>query len=79
MTWNAMRYELRHFLVSVGQTYPVLKPVLGPAWDVLARWEEIRPVRHRVRLPEVLFRAMFVLAIFMAGLAALGSDSFAGL
>ena len=57
-------YELRHFLVSAGQTYPLLKPMLGPAWDILARWEEIKPVRHRVPLPEVLFRAMFVLAIF---------------
>ena len=37
-------YELRHFLVFAGQTYPLLKPVLGPAWDVLARWEEIRHV-----------------------------------
>lgn len=56
-------YELRHFLVSAGQQYPLLKPVLGPAWDVLARWEEIRPVKHRMPLPEVLFRAMFSVAV----------------
>jgi len=37
-------YELRHLLVSAGQQYPALKPMLGPALDVLARWEEIRPV-----------------------------------
>ena len=37
-------YELRHFLIFTGQTYQLLKPVLGPAWDVLARWEEIRHV-----------------------------------
>ena len=57
-------YELRHFLVSVGQCYPLLKPVLGPAWDVLARWEEINPVEHRIPLPELLFRAMFAMAVF---------------
>ena len=56
-------YELRHLLVSAGQQYPALKPMLGPALDVLARWEEIRPVQHRIPLPEILFKAMFATAV----------------
>ena len=56
-------YELRHLLVSAGQQYPAVKPMLGPAWDILARWEEIRPVQHRIPLPEVLFKAMFAAAV----------------
>ena len=67
-------YELRHFLIFTGQTYQLLKPVLGPAWDVLARWEEIRPVRHRVPLLGPVSGH-----VYLYGLAALGSDSFAGL
>eukprot|EP00435_Cladocopium_sp_Y103_P033667 s2641_g8.t1 len=61
---GAALYELRHLLVSAGQRFPMLKPVLGPAWDVLARWEEINPVVHRIPLPETLFRAMFAMGVF---------------
>ena len=57
-------YELRHLLVSAGQKYPAVKTVLNPAWDVLARWEEICPVERRIPLPEILFRAMFAAAVF---------------
>eukprot|EP00438_Fugacium_kawagutii_P031232 Skav211063 [mRNA] locus=scaffold314:129393:143003:- [translate_table: standard] len=57
-------YELRHLLVYVQRQYPLLKPVLGPAWDIIARWEEIRPVHHRTPLPSLLFRAVFCVAVF---------------
>eukprot|EP00435_Cladocopium_sp_Y103_P029655 s4131_g7.t1 len=62
-TGGAM-YELRHLLVAAGRQFPLVKPVLGPAWDVLARWEEISPVQHRIPLPEILFKAMFTVAVF---------------
>ena len=57
-------YELRHLLVYVQRYYPILKAVLGPAWDVVSRWEEVRPVQHRIPLPEILFRALFAAAMF---------------
>ena len=44
-------YELRHFLVSAGQTYPLLKPVLGPAWDLSFLWvpKRCRPTPASIR------------------------------
>eukprot|EP00438_Fugacium_kawagutii_P004856 Skav221077 [mRNA] locus=scaffold3118:408562:418463:- [translate_table: standard] len=55
-------YELRHLLVLLQRKYPSLRPEMGPVWDLVTRWEELHPVRHRDPLPEVLFRAMFSLA-----------------
>ena len=57
-------YELRHLLVVVQKDHPLLKPVLSPAWNVLVRWEEVRPLKHRIPLPETLFKAMFTAAVF---------------
>ena len=56
-------YELRHVLVLAQQKYPLLRPVMAPAWQLVSQWEELQPVCHRRPLPEVLFRAMVVLAI----------------
>eukprot|EP00438_Fugacium_kawagutii_P016872 Skav223762 [mRNA] locus=scaffold521:2192:6754:+ [translate_table: standard] len=58
-------YELRHLLVFLQHQHPLLKPVLGPAWDIISRWEEVKPVQHRTPLPEILFRAMFSVAMFL--------------
>ena len=55
-------YELRHLLVLVQRKYPRLRAEISPAWELISRWEELHPVRHREPLPEVLFKAMFVLA-----------------
>ena len=73
MAWNAMSTGvlcMSYFLVSAGQTYPLLKLVLGPTWGVLARWEEIRPVRHH------FLRSCFgpCLCGYLYGPAALVSD-----
>lgn len=57
-------YELRHLLVFVQHRFPAIKPLLAPAWDIVGRWEEIKPVKHRVPLPEILFRSMFVVAMY---------------
>ena len=55
-------YDLRHLLVLVQQKYPRLRAEIGPAWELVTRWEELHPAKHRDPLPEVLFRAMFYLA-----------------
>ena len=36
---------------------------MNPAWQLVSQWEELQPVCHRRPLPEVLFRAMVVLAL----------------
>lgn len=49
-------HELRHLLVVIQHRFPAIKPLLAPAWDIVGRWEEIKPV-HRLPLPELLFRS----------------------
>ena len=56
-------YELRHLFVIAQQRYPLLRPVMSPAWLLVSQWEELQPVAHRKPLPEVLFRGMVALAI----------------
>lgn len=60
---GAALYELRHVLVLAQQRHPELRPLMSVAWDVVSRWEEISPVQHRIPLAEILFRAMFALAV----------------
>ena len=43
-------HELRHLLVVIQHRFPAIKPLLAPAWDTVGRWEEINPVKHRLRL-----------------------------
>ena len=57
-------YELRHFLVLVQQKRPELRPLMAPCWMLVTKWEELHPVVHRQPLHEVLFKAMFSIAVF---------------
>ena len=61
---GAAVYELRHLIVIVQQLFPLTRPVMGPAWTLLSKWEELQPLVHRVPLAEILFRAMFATAVF---------------
>ncbi len=56
-------YEYRHLLVVAQQRLPLIKPFMAAAWQVLTRWENIQPLVHRQPLPEVIFRAAFVIAL----------------
>ena len=47
-------YELRHILVLAQQSYPSLRQEMAPAWQI---------VKHRQPLQEILFRAMFSVAV----------------
>eukprot|EP00435_Cladocopium_sp_Y103_P037015 s110_g9.t1 len=51
-------YELRHLLVLVQQQKPELKMHLNPAWRLVTKWEQIRPLQHRTPLPKILYMAM---------------------
>ena len=35
---------------------------LGPAWELVSRWEKLQPVRHRTPVPEVVVKSLVVLA-----------------
>lgn len=75
-------YELRHVLVLAQQRHPALRPVMSPAWQLVTQWEELHPLQHRQPLHEILFRAMFVVAVWwgwrrFAGLLLLGMEGIA--
>ena len=60
---GAPLYEFRHLLVLVQQNFASMRQHLGPAWRVLTQWEEVQPLKHRRPLPELLFKAMFSIAM----------------
>lgn len=75
-------YELRHLLVVVQQTFPLMRAAMAPAWSIVSKWEEIQPTRHRPPLPEVLYKAMVSTALFwhwtrFAGCLVLGMEGIA--
>ena len=37
---------------------------MSPAWQLVTQWEELHPVQHRQPLHEVLFKAMFSVAVY---------------
>ena len=39
-----------------------MRMLMGPAWAVVSKWEMVQPLQHRLPLPELLFKAMFVRA-----------------
>eukprot|EP00435_Cladocopium_sp_Y103_P042123 s672_g11.t1 len=56
-------YELRYTLIAVQHRFPHLRSSLAPVWAVVSKWELYQPLQHRKPLPELLFKAMFVLAL----------------
>ena len=56
-------YELRYTLIAVQHRYPQLKTVMAPAWALVSKWEIYQPPEHRKPLPELLFKALFVLGV----------------
>ena len=44
-------YVLRHLVVLVSKQVLGMKPFLGPCWEIINKWEEIEPPRHRTPLP----------------------------
>ena len=51
----------RQLLAHCQREYPLLKPVLGCAWNVLSRWQIAEPLQHRTPIPEPLVLAVAVL------------------
>ena len=56
------KHAFRYTLVGAQRELPLLKGALGPAWEILTRWEAVEPVVHRTPLPEPLLKAMVVLS-----------------
>ena len=56
-------YVFRHLLAYMQKNRLELRPFLPLAWDLLSGWERIQPVKHRVPMPEPLFKAIFALGL----------------
>ena len=56
-------YLLRHLVTYVQRTEPSFRPHLTKVWQLISKWETLEPLRHRVPLPAVIFRAMVSVAL----------------
>ena len=52
------KHTFRYTLVGAQRALLVLKGSLGPAWELLTRWEAVEPTIHRTPVPEPLLMAM---------------------
>ena len=53
----------RQLLAHSQRVYPLVKPHLGIAWEMVSRWEELQPVCHRTPMPEILLKGLLGLAL----------------
>jgi hypothetical protein len=51
-------YLLRQLITYVQRWRPQFRGSLGGAWQLVSKWEQIQPLRHRTPLPLVVYRAM---------------------
>ncbi|CAE7384983.1 unnamed protein product [Symbiodinium sp. KB8] len=52
------KHTFRYTLVGAQRALLVLMGSLGPAWELLTRWEAVEPTIHRTPVPEPLLMAM---------------------
>ena len=53
----------RQLVAHTQREYPLVKPFIGVAWNVVTRWEVAEPIQHRPPLPEPLLESMAALAL----------------
>eukprot|EP00438_Fugacium_kawagutii_P001100 Skav235078 [mRNA] locus=scaffold2106:3814:8424:- [translate_table: standard] len=51
-------YVFRHLLVFLQQNVVTIRPLMGPCWTMVTKWELMEPTVHRVPLPHSIFCAM---------------------
>ena len=52
----------RYAIVAGQRLNWCMRGQLGPAWELVSRWEKLQPVRHRTPVPEVVVKSLVVLA-----------------
>ncbi|CAE7806563.1 unnamed protein product, partial [Symbiodinium sp. CCMP2456] len=52
----------RQLLAHAQKIFPLLRPHMSVAWNMVSRWEELQPVSHRTPVPEALLRALIGLS-----------------
>ena len=56
-------FMYRHLVVYAQQHFWQMKPYMNPAWSMISRWEKLEPTKHRVPLPEAVYRAMMATSL----------------
>lgn len=56
-------YLYRHLVVLVQQSFQHAKPFMGPAWNMIAKWERLEPTAHRTPVPEAIYRAVISVSL----------------
>ncbi|CAE7946657.1 unnamed protein product, partial [Symbiodinium sp. KB8] len=54
--------NFRYTVVAAQRLTWGMKGQLGPAWEMVSRWERLQPVVHRTPVPEILVKALVTLA-----------------
>ena len=54
----------RYAIVAGQRLNWCMRGQLGPAWELVSRWERLQPIRHRTPIPEVILKSLVVLAWF---------------
>ena len=52
----------RYAIVAGQRINWCMRGQLGPAWELVSRWEKLQPIRHRTPIPEVVLKSLVVLA-----------------
>ena len=53
----------RQLLAHAQREFPLTRPYMSVAWNLVSKWQSAEPVQHRPPLPEPLARSMAALAI----------------
>eukprot|EP00438_Fugacium_kawagutii_P032685 Skav221346 [mRNA] locus=scaffold1845:125657:130120:- [translate_table: standard] len=53
----------RQLLAHCSKKYPQVKPVLGPAWETVSKWELQEPIQRRPPIPKPVLLAMASVAL----------------
>ena len=56
-------YLYRHLVVYLQQMYPTDRPILTGAWELLSKWESLRPVNHKPPLPKLVLDAFISIGL----------------
>ncbi len=56
-------YVLRQLITHVQRWKPSFKGHFAGAWQLVAKWEQVEPLRHRTPLPLVLYKAMLSIGL----------------
>ncbi len=56
-------YLYRHLVVLIQQNFQHAKAFMGPAWNMVAKWERLEPTTHRTPVPDALYRAVISVSL----------------